>query len=104
MKDSVLHIIPAAKRDLQDIWLYTLEMWGAVQAERYVTSLKEACNKLVKSPFLGKALPDLSEDVRVYYCQCHYIFYLKDADRIVFLAFLHEKRNVLQHVLGRLPQ
>lgn len=38
MKAFVLS--PAAERDLDDIWDYTVTRWGEVQAERYILSIE----------------------------------------------------------------
>ena len=103
MREPTLHFIPAAKSDLQDIWRYTKKEWGLPQAETYVAELKRSCHTLIQSPFLGKALPDVDDGLRVFRCQHHYIFYLIEQERIVFLAFIHERRNILRHVITRLP-
>jgi len=101
--ESTLHFIPAAKADLQEIWHYTVDTWGNAQAERYVAELKRTCHQLVESPSLGKPAPDVGDGVRVYRCQHHYIFYLEEKARTIFLAFIHEKRDILRHVVSRLP-
>lgn len=31
MTGTILHLIPAAKKDLQDIWYYTAKNWGESQ-------------------------------------------------------------------------
>jgi len=85
---TILHLISAAKSDLHDIWHYTVKAWGEAQAENYVALLQSACHQLVKSPLLGKPMPDLGEDVRVYRCQHHYIFYIEEQENIIFIAFI----------------
>lgn len=103
MTDSPLHLIPAAKADLQEIWHYTVDTWGEAQAERYVAELKRTCYQLMEAPSLGKPALDVGDGVRVYRCQHHYIFYLEEKDHSIFLAFIHERRDILRHVVSRLP-
>lgn len=103
MTNDVLHLIPAAKGDLQDVWRYTVKTWGETQAERYLASLQATCHQLIKSPPIGKPMPDLGDNVRAYRHQHHYIFYIEEWERIIFIAFIHEKRDLLRHILTRLP-
>lgn len=97
-----MHLIPAAKEDLQDIWRYTVKKWGRSQAELYISSLKSACHQLIFTPTIGRPAANLGKNVRIYRHQHHYIFYLEKQADIIFLAFLHEKRDILQHMLSRL--
>ena len=41
---------PAARRDLEEIWLYSAEKWSVDQAERYTDALEEAFDRLSLSP------------------------------------------------------
>jgi toxin ParE1/3/4 len=44
---------PAARVDLERIWDYTVDRWGAERAEEYVREIQRASN--------GAALPSLRE-------------------------------------------
>lgn len=100
---TMLNLIQDAKVDLQDIWRYTFNTWGKSQAEIYLAAIEFACHQLVKSPLIGRPMPDLGVNVRVYRCQHHYIFYMIKQEVVIFLAFVHEKRDFLQQVITRLP-
>ena len=41
---------PAAERDLELIWSYTVRQWGVEQADRYLDFLVAAFEKLADSP------------------------------------------------------
>ena len=41
---------PAAERDLELIWTYTVRQWGVEQADRYLDFLVAAFDKLADSP------------------------------------------------------
>ena len=41
---------PAAERDLELIWTYTVRQWGVEQAGRYLDFLVAAFDKLADSP------------------------------------------------------
>ena len=40
-KSAEYRLAPEAKRDLEAIWLYTLEEWGLEQANRYTDELTD---------------------------------------------------------------
>lgn len=104
MTKAILHLSPAAKVDLQEIWLYSSATWDKEQADKYVTGLKQVCYQLTELSSLGKSVSAIRADIRSYRYQRHYIIYIKETERVVFLAFIHEKRDTLRHVLSRLPQ
>ena len=41
-KPAEYRLAPEANRDMETIWLYTLEEWGLEQANRYTDELTEA--------------------------------------------------------------
>lgn len=41
---------PAAKHDLEAIWTYTFQKWGAVQADHYIDLLTHAFAELAQYP------------------------------------------------------
>lgn len=102
MSHPQLNITAEAESDLREIWLYSVGEWGQTQADRYLDELMEMCNQLAVSKKLGKAVFEIGRNVYVYRCNHHYIFYLKKEDDLIFIAFMHEKRDILRHVAGRL--
>ncbi|CAD85436.1 MULTISPECIES: type II toxin-antitoxin system RelE/ParE family toxin [Nitrosomonas] len=45
---------PAAQRDLDGIFNYTFQQWGAAQAVRYIDILEAACTELVETSSQGQ--------------------------------------------------
>lgn len=43
-------LTPAAERDLESIWSYTIQQWGFEQANRYIDLLMAAFAELAESP------------------------------------------------------
>lgn len=39
-----------AKKDIAEIWRYTVDKWSQNQAERYYNDLIDACERLTYSP------------------------------------------------------
>lgn len=51
MKD--IRLRQAAKQDLIDIWVYSFEQWGLVQADWYLEELEKSMKMLTVHPNLG---------------------------------------------------
>ena len=54
-KSAEYRLAPEAKRDLEAIWLYTLEEWGLEQVNRYTDELTDVFAQLAVGPQLGTA-------------------------------------------------
>ena len=48
-----LLVRPRARRDLKDIWRYTVQQWGEAQADQYLYDLDREIQGLLKFPELG---------------------------------------------------
>ncbi|MCE2927647.1 MAG: type II toxin-antitoxin system RelE/ParE family toxin [Rickettsiales bacterium] len=99
-----LRLTSQAKADLQSIWRYTIETWSNDQANRYVDSIKQACLQLMHHPALGRRLIEIDPGLRVYRLQHHFIFYLEDRSGVIFIAFLHERMDIVNRLIHRLEQ
>lgn len=84
------------------MWLYGYDQWGEHQADLYAQTIREGCQMIVTHPLIGKALPEIDGALRVYPCQHHLIFYLAEDAKVAFLAFLHERMDMLKHLSSRL--
>lgn len=102
MNDILLNLVPAAKSDLQEIWKYTKKTWGGEQAENYISALRQACYNIVQSPRLGKPVAGIGKNIRLYKLHYHYIFYMEDDQGVIFLAFIHEKQDVMRNIIQRI--
>jgi len=47
-------ISQAASRDIENIWLYTIEKWSIEQADRYFNLIMDEIEYLAKDPKSGK--------------------------------------------------
>lgn len=83
-----------AERDLRDIWDYTVETWGQVQAERYLNKLEARFLDLAKHPKKGRARDDLVPDYRSYQEGKHVIFFKQIEVGIAIARILHERMDV----------
>jgi toxin ParE1/3/4 len=89
---------PRAEQDLLEIWLYTYDYWGSVQADKYLAKIEKCfeniCTKKAR-------LKILIEDVYYIRCEHHYILILME-DKPAMIAVLHEKMDLMARLKDRL--
>lgn len=90
---------PAARRDLDGIWSYTVKRWGVDQAERYIRMIQTACNELAQ----GHRMTRSAEDIRPGYHRAdvgsHVLFFrLLDTGVIDIVRILHQRMDMPRHL------
>lgn len=88
-----------ADQDLQDIYLYSVGVWGDVRAEKYINEIYDRFNLIASQPEIGRARPDIFEGARVFPSGSHLIFYLVRPTDVAIVRVLHGSRDVVA-VLG----
>ncbi|MFY8127078.1 MAG: type II toxin-antitoxin system RelE/ParE family toxin [Chitinophagaceae bacterium] len=85
-----------AKKDLQNIWLYSLETWSIDQADRYINLLIDEMEYLAINPETGKVLNHIREDYLCSKVKSHLIFYrkLKKKKTIEIIRILHQRMDI----------
>jgi toxin ParE1/3/4 len=89
-----------AERDVQEIYLYTLERFGLAQAEAYASGLLARFAALATGPSLGRDFGDIHPGARRVNQKSHAVYYRIDADGILILRVLHQSMDPARH-LGR---
>jgi len=87
-----------AQNDLEEIWFYTYEEWGLVQADSYLQSLITRFDCLAKSPYSGRKRDDIKTD---YYCfpeGTHLIFYTIHENTIDIIGIPHQRMDIVSHL------
>ncbi len=64
-----------AVEDLSEIWGYTYNTWSENQADKYYEILIDACKVLSESPEIGKAYPEIADEILGFRVSKHIIFY-----------------------------
>jgi len=88
-----LHLTPKAQSDLEDIWLYTRETWGAVQADKYLDTLAGVFDALCDMPELGREYTEFNPVVRIHPSGRHLIIYLVEPDHLNVVRILGSRQN-----------
>ncbi|MEL6992920.1 MAG: type II toxin-antitoxin system RelE/ParE family toxin [Pseudomonadota bacterium] len=70
-----LIILPAARRDVADIWEYTADAWGTAQADAYVTQLSDVFERLVDGIIVSQTAEDIRRGLRRVVVGKHTVFF-----------------------------
>ncbi|WP_083876139.1 type II toxin-antitoxin system RelE/ParE family toxin [Caenispirillum salinarum] len=96
---SKLNFSPRARADLGEIWDYTVERWGEIQADRYVRLIASVCDDLAA----GRRTGTSAEALRAGYLRCragsHILFYCcTHGGDIEVIRILHQRMDVDRHL------
>lgn len=85
-----------AQKDLEGIWLYTLEEWSFEQANRYINLILNEIEFLCLDPESGSDYGFVRKDYSKARVQSHFIFYkiIKSEKRIDIIRIQHQRRDI----------
>ncbi len=90
---------PAARADLEQIWDYTHERWGADQAEEYVRELQHAIARAATNPRIGRACDEIRPGYRKLAAGSHTLYYRVTPDDVIdIVRTLHQRMDVDRHL------
>ena len=81
--------------DLEDIYAYSISLWGSEQADRYRNRLFDVLNLLADHAELGRVLPGYPLATRVLRIEQHNAFYRLEGDTVRVLRVAHFRQNTL---------
>lgn len=91
-------LTPAAQRDLSVIWDHTAERWDLNQAERYITEIRAAIERIAAEPDRGRSCDDIRDGYRRYGIGSHLIFYVESASGVDVIRILHQRMDPTRHL------
>lgn len=94
-----LAFTPAAMADIEAIWDYSAENWGADQADRYTDEIRDACLALAAGWKIGRAA-DIRAGYSKYVTGSHVIYYKDQADRLDVIRILHSRQDAERHLFA----
>ena len=94
-----LHVTPTAESDLTEIWVYTCEKWGGVQADKYLDQLEEGMKQLIHHPSLGANYTHVLTGYRRLQVEHHAVFYQVQESEVLIVRVLHEDMDAPQRLL-----
>ncbi len=87
---------PAARVDLETIWLQTAEKWGVGQADAYVADINKRIVNTAEMPGLGSEVFGLPPDYRKVPSGAHRVIYRCTQTELVVVRIVHEREDVLE--------
>jgi toxin ParE1/3/4 len=94
----LINISPAAKNDLSEIAVFTLEKWGISQRNKYIKDIFDAFEELSKHPNLGKKADSIYKSYRIYKINKHCIFYTFNSTNLIIAGIFHEKMEPSNYI------
>jgi len=89
---------PRAKSDIEEIWRYTENHWGADQAERYIREISRYIDIIAAHPTSGRPCPEVRTGYYKYRTGSHFLFYRVTSDGIDVVRILHERMDFGRHL------
>ena len=91
-------LAPEAERDLEAIWLYTLDEWGLEQANCYTDDLIAAFDQLANNPRLGTPCDHIRKGYRRGRKGRHVICYRITDYGVAVIRVLHDRMDSSRHL------
>ncbi|MCP1388355.1 type II toxin-antitoxin system RelE/ParE family toxin [Corynebacterium sp. TA-R-1] len=87
-----------ANADLLDIWEYTSETWGVMQADAYIRAISERFVQLDAFPAAGRSVEEIRAGYRRIKYASHVIYYRPVPDGVQIVRILHERMDPYLHL------
>lgn len=93
-----LRISSKAARDLEHIWVHSVENWGEEQAERYTLQIKVAFDLLRANAGLARSAEDVRPGLRKFTVGSH-VLYMRVGDTFLrVVRILHGRMDASRHL------
>lgn len=89
---------PAAERDLESIWIYTAQLWGAAQAQRYTAFLATTFQQLARSPQTAPRCDHIRPGYRRARSKQHMVYFRETDFGIAIIRVLHHRMDSLRRL------
>lgn len=88
-----------AAEDIEQIWLYTFDIWSVEQADRYVKLIFDEIEYLAANPVSGKDYSHTRQDYRCSKVKSYLIFYrLIEQHDIEIIRVLHQRMDIVNQL------
>lgn len=88
----------AADRQVQDIWRYSRDRWGAARATAYLAEIDEALTKAVMTPSLLRPRSELGKGIVARKVMSHIAYGVIVDDELIVVAVLHGRMDPKRHL------
>ncbi|HET7662808.1 MAG TPA: type II toxin-antitoxin system RelE/ParE family toxin [Rhodanobacteraceae bacterium] len=91
-------LTPAAQRDLDKIFDYTVREWGLEQAVAYTAVIEKACARLAKTPDQAKDCGYIRTGYRRAIVSRHAIYFRVEDYGVAVVRILHQHMDAPRHL------
>lgn len=95
---GIFRLRPAADRDLQSIYRYSVTEWGSDRADRYIRDLNIAFQKLADNKLKSTSADELRPGLRSCGVVSHIVFFKHTDYGILVIHVLHKGMDHLKHL------
>jgi len=91
-----IEISKKAFEDIENIWLYMLEVWSKEQADRYYNLIIDEIEYIAANPLAGRDVSRIRNNYRCSKVKSHLIFYkyTKTEQKVVITRILHQSMDI----------
>lgn len=89
---------PAARRDIDEIWQFTVTHWGDKAADDYVRAIAHSADRIAATPEIGAKVDAIRAGYRKFPVRSHVIFYRIEDGDILVVRVLHQSRDTQAQV------
>jgi len=95
-----------AFEDIENIWLYTVETWSYIQADRYYNLIFDEIKYIVENPLSGRNINHIRKNYRYTKVKSHLIFYrYRKSDQVIeIIRILHQSMDIEERIKGINPR
>lgn len=99
MARLLLTLTPKARQDLDSIWSFSRERWGAEQAEAYVRLIAGALERLAQGAIAGRDASAVKPGYWRHAVGSHVVFYrLAGTETLEVVRILHQRMDLPRHL------
>ena len=99
-RKAALALKPAARRDIEDILIYSAEQWGLEQRDTYRNEIARALEVLRENPRLGRQRDEIAAGLRSLRVRQHVIYYRTSTERVIVIRVMHGMMDAAQDLAG----
>ena len=83
-----------AKRDLENIWNYTVTIWSIKQADKYIKQIVKQIDKICLTPEIGRQIFRIKPNHRMIKINSHLIVYKIEKKIVKIDRIIHERMDI----------
>ncbi len=88
-----LEFTPRARRDIEEIWEYSVDQFGIDRADAYLRDIRRAAMTVAEDPRRGLGCDEIRSGYRKFSVGSHILFFKTSATRVIIVRILHRRMD-----------